>query len=64
MTAIKIPTGVCCSHTAAAAFSPRNAFVANMLLFDLLICAEDRNDSRFDIDLLAYRSLAATICGQ
>jgi hypothetical protein len=50
-------------------FSPRNNYVASILqqtgigtlLFDLLTCEEDRNyDTRFDIDLLTQRLLAAT----
>ena len=50
-------------------FSPRNNYVASILqqagigtlLFDLLTREEDRNyDTRFDIDLLTQRLLAAT----
>ena len=50
-------------------FSPRNNYVASILqqagigtlLFDLLTHEEDRNyDTRFDIDLLTQRLLAAT----
>ncbi len=50
-------------------FSPRNTYVANVLqqrgigtlLFDLLTHAEDQNyATRFDIDLLTQRLLAAT----
>ncbi|UJP06385.1 MAG: dienelactone hydrolase family protein [Nitrosomonas sp.] len=51
-------------------FSPRNIYVVRVLqqhgiatlLFDLLTHAEDRNEgTRFDIDLLVQRLLAATV---